>query len=692
MNKENRMQYDKKAQEILASLTLEEKVSLMHGNLLDFTKASRQEIGALVMGLTQEATHYNVVPYGAGGVEKQGVPPVLFCDGPRGVVCGVGKSTCFPVTMARGATFDQELEEQIGHAIGKEVRAFGGNLFAGVCVNLPYHPGWGRSQETYGEESYAIGQMGAALTRGVQDEGIMACVKHFAFNQMENARFKVSVTCDQRTEKEVFLPHFKDCIDAGAASVMSAYNRYNGVMCGHHNYLLNEVLKGEWGFDGFVLSDFFYGVKDTVAGANGGQDVEMPVTHFFGDWLVKAVQDGFVPESRVNDAALRILRTVLAFDDGHTEHDASVLACPEHVALARRAAEESITLIKNEGVLPFDKETVHKLALIGKLAKAPNIGDYGSSRVRPPYVVTIEEGLMREHPDAELLYVDGSDIDEAKRIAEEADAVVFVLGYDHDDEGEFVTANSGENYLGAVGGDRKNGLGLHTCDVELLKAVSGVNHQTAVVLIGGNSILMTDWYELVPSILMAYYPGMEGGSAITEILYGAVNPSGRLPFVIPKHESDLPHVNWEAADQYYEYYHGYTRLDKMGVTPLIPYGFGLSYTSYAFSNLRAELTQEELHTTVTVSNIGKRSGDAVVQLYVGYPESVVDRPIRQLRGFARIALQPGERRDMTLCCPAEKLKYYEPSTREWIFEDTPIQVSVGSSSAPEDLITVTVIP
>ena len=306
MKKEDRLPYDRKAQEILEQLSLEEKVSLMCGNLLDFTKASRQEIGMLVMGLTQEATHYNVVPYGAGGLEKHGVPPMLFCDGPRGVVCGVGKSTCFPVTMARGATFDKDLEEKIGHAIGKEVRAFGGNLFAGVCVNLPYHPGWGRSQETYGEESFAIGQMGAALTRGVQDEGVMACVKHFAFNQMENARFKVSVTCDQRTEKEVFLPHFKDCIDAGAASVMSAYNRYNGTMCGHNSYLLNEVLKNEWGFDGFVMSDFFYGVKDTVAGANGGQDVEMPVTHFFGDWLVKAVQDSFVSEERINDAALRI--------------------------------------------------------------------------------------------------------------------------------------------------------------------------------------------------------------------------------------------------------------------------------------------------------------------------------------------------------------------------------------------------
>lgn len=686
MKKEDRLPYDRKAQEILEQLSLEEKVSLMCGNLLDFTKASRQEIGMLVMGLTQEATHYNVVPYGAGGLEKHGVPPMLFCDGPRGVVCGVGKSTCFPVTMARGATFDKDLEEKIGHAIGKEVRAFGGNLFAGVCVNLPYHPGWGRSQETYGEESFAIGQMGAALTRGVQDEGVMACVKHFAFNQMENARFKVSVTCDQRTEKEVFLPHFKDCIDAGAASVMSAYNRYNGTMCGHNSYLLNEVLKNEWGFDGFVMSDFFYGVKDTVAGANGGQDVEMPVTHFFGDWLVKAVQDSFVSEERINDAALRILRTILAFDDGHPEYGEEVLACPEHVALARRAAEESITLIKNESVLPFDKRKIQKLALIGKLAKAPNIGDYGSSRVRPPYIVTIEEGLMREHPEAEILYADGSNFEEAKQVAAEADAVVFVLGYDHDDEGEFVTANSGENYLGATGGDRKNGLGLHENDVALLKEAGSINPKTAVVLIGGNSILMKEWYDIVPSILMAYYPGMEGGTAVAEILYGTVNPSGKLPFVIPVKESDLPYVDWEASDQYYEYYHGYTRLDKNGVRPQVPYGFGLSYTSFAYSNLRAEKTENGITATVTVSNTGDRAGDEVVQLYLGYPESAVDRPIRQLRGFERVSLAPGEKKDVAIFCPIDKLKYYEASTRKWILENTDIQVSVGPSSKTDDLI------
>ena len=226
--------------------------------------------------------------------------------------------------------------------------------------------------------------MGAALVRGVQDEDIMACVKHYAFNDMENARFKCSVTCDQRTEKEVFLPHFKDCIDAGAASIMSSYNRYNGVQCGHHKYLLDQVLKKEWDFDGFVMSDFCWGVLDTVEAANGGQDMEMMWTQYFGDRLVKAVQDGFVPEEKVNEAALRIVRTILAFDRGHKEYDMSVVGCEEHIAIAKKAAEEGITLIKNEGVLPLKKDKVKKVAMIGKLANKENIGDHGSSWVRPP--------------------------------------------------------------------------------------------------------------------------------------------------------------------------------------------------------------------------------------------------------------------------------------------------------------------
>ena len=679
--KEYRLRLTEEARKIVARMTLEEKVNLMSANL-DVSILTPEYVGEM---MSNDQMHYNVTPYEAGGCERFGLPPMKFVDGPRGVVCGNGQSTCFPVSMARGATFDPALEEEVGHAIGREVRAFGGNLFAGVCINLPYHPGWGRSQETYGEETTHIGAMGAALVRGVQGEDVMACVKHFAFNNMENARFTVSVTCDQRTEKEVMLPHFKDCLDAGAASIMSSYNRYNGTHCGHHHYLLTEVLKGEWDFDGFVMSDFIWGVKDTVEAANGGQDMEMMLTNFFGDKLIKAVQDGFVPESRIDDAALRIVRTILAFDRGHKEYDLSVAGCEAHIALAKKVAEKSITLVKNRDILPLNREKVRKLAVIGKLGDVANIGDHGSSQVRAAYTVTPLEGIRKAHPGCEVVFDDGSDSKRAKTVAAEADAAVFVVGYNHHDEGEFVSAEQSGNYLGGIGGDRREGLGLHQEDVELLREALPANPNHAVVLIGGNTILMTEWYDLANAILMAYYPGQEGGTAIAEILFGDVNPSGKLPFVVPVRESDLPYVDWNATDQYYEYYHGYTRLDKNGVAPLVPYGYGLSYTTFALTPPEATREGEELVVRLSVKNTGSREGDEVVQLYVGCETSRVDRPLRQLKGFARVALQPGETKPVELRVPLDKLKWYDPAYRRWRLEDTEYTVYTGTSEALADL-------
>ena len=684
-DKNYRLSFTDEAQKIVDRLTLEEKVSLMGGNI-DMQHLTPEMMAAMAEGMQGDENHYNVTPYAAGGLEEHGVPPMLFADGPRGVVCGNWKSTCFPVSMARGATFSPELEEKVGHCIGKEVRAYGGNLFAGVCINMPYNPGWGRSQETYGEETYQIGQMGAALVRGVQDEDVMACVKHYAFNDMENARFKCSVTCDQRTEQEVYLPHFKDCLDAGAASIMSSYNRYNGVHCGHHNYLLNQVLKKEWDFDGFVMSDFCWGVRDTVEAANGGQDMEMMWTKEFGERLVKAVEDGFVPEEKINQAALRIIRTILAFDKDHKEYDMSVVGCAEHVAVAREVAEKGITLIKNEHVLPLAKADTKKIALIGKLANTEIIGDHGSSWVRPPYVVTPEEGLKKANENCEVIFNDGSDIESAKKLAKEVDAVVFVVGYNHDDEGEFISEDQMENYTGAVGGDRKESLGLHKDEIELLQQVGPVNEKSVAVLAGGNMIMMTEWYDCVNAVIMAYYPGMEGGTALAEIIYGDVNPSGKLPYVVPYKESDLPHVDWEATDQYYEYYHGYTRLEKNGVKPLVPYGFGLSYTTFAITDPKAAVEGDNLVVSARVANTGAMDGDEVVQVYVGFENSAVDRPVKQLRGFQRVSLKAGEEANVTITTPLEKLKWYNPVYRRWELEKMTYPVYVGNSAADEDLV------
>lgn len=679
VTREYRLSLTDKAQAIVDKLSLEEKVSLMSGKV-DIESLMAEEA-------RNPNVHYNYIPFGAGGLPQFGVDEMLFCDGPRGVVSGTGQSTCFPVSMLRGATFDRELETAIGHAVGQETKAYGGNLYAGVCINLPYNPGWGRSQETYGEESYHLGEMGKALTEGVQEENVMACVKHYAFNQMEISRFKVSVDTDKRTEREVFLPHFKKVVDAGVASVMSSYNLYEGEKVGHHNYLLNEVLKEEWNFDGFVMSDFFFGINDTVAAANGGQDMEMCGTEFFGPRLVNAVREGQVSESKIDDAALRIVRTILAFTQNDDKaYGTDVLANQEHVALALQAAREGITLIKNQNVLPLDKKTDKKILVLGKLAEKENIGDHGSSRVYPPYVVTPLQGLSKVSPESELIYYSGEDLAHAKELAEKADAVIFVVGYNYDDEGEYITEDQENNYTGAVGGDRTKSLGLHEDEVALLKAVGPVNTNSTAVLIGGNMIMMEDWKDTIGAIMMAYYPGMEGGTAIAEIIFGDVNPSGKLPYVVPFQESDLPQINWDTESQWYDYYHGYTKLEKEGTVPSVPYGFGLSYTTFETSAARFEVKNQSIEAQVTVTNTGDRSGDEIIQCYIGFENSSVDRPVKILRGFERVNLAQGESKTVAITVPFEELTWFNPDTDQFELEYMEYTVYIGTSSANDDLL------
>ena len=672
------MKFDIRAIEIVSQMSLAEKISLMSGSITP---------EKMMHDFSTPGYHYNMVPYPAGGNDRLGVPNLRFCDGPRGVVSG--NSTCFPVTMGRGATFDIDLEERVGKAIGREVRANGGNYFGGVCINLPYNPGWGRSQEVYGEESFHLGEMGKALVRGVQSQNVVACIKHYAFNSMEISRFKVSVTCDERTEQEVFLPHFKDCIDEGAASVMSAYNLYNQVYCGHSEYLLKKVLREDWGFDGFVISDFVWGVKDTVAAANGGQNVEMPCTMLFGEKLLKAVEDGFVSEASIDESAVCIVRTMLAFEEAQDpeQYPQSVICCDDHKKLALECAHKSLTLMKNDGVLPFSS-SVKKVAVIGKLGNKENIGDHGSSRVFPPYVVTLPQALKKRN--LEVVICDGSDAEEAGRVAASVDAVMIVAGYDHDDEGEYV-APADEMIdmetagMDSVGGDREN-LGLHKEEAELIKAVGGINPKTVAILIGGNTIITSDFDQSVPAMMMAYYPGMEGGTAIADIVFGDVCPSGKLPFVVPYDAEDLPYVKWDTERQYYEYYHGYARLEKMGIKPEFPYGFGLSYTKFTLSEEQVTVSDSVVTASCNVKNVGSVSGDEVVQLYIGFENSLIDRPKKLLRGFARVSLNPGEEKKVTISCPIEKLKYYDPVYAQWKLEDISYTAFIGTSCDEKDLL------
>jgi beta-glucosidase len=639
-------------------------------------------------GLTY-LTHggYHKSPFRAAVVERVGFGGFAFSDGPRGVV--IDRATCFPVSMARGATWDPELEERIGVAIGRELRAVGADLYGGICVNILRHPAWGRAQETYGEDPHHVGEMGAALTRGVQRHA-MACVKHFACNSMENARFEVDVTVDEAALHEVYLPHFKRIVDEGVAVVMSAYNSVNGEWCGDNRALLTDVLRQEWGFDGFVISDWIFGIRDAGRSLRAGLDVEMPYRMIRASTLPDALAHGDVTWSEVDTAVEHVVATCLRFQEilGQPAPPRSVLACPDHRALAREAAAKSVVLLRNEPVdgspvLPLDLPTGANLALIGTLAAAVNLGDGGSSDVWAPEVVTVLQGLTSALPGLDVQFDDGTDPTRAAAMAGVADAALVVVGYTRRDEGEFI-GDSGTSHLVSLfpkaddpalvarfaeqirverlieapptvadqssgvgfntGGDRTS-LHLHDSDVALIRAVAGANRRTVVALVAGSAVVISEWDQAVPAIMQSWYSGMEGGAGLADVLTGRLDASGRLPFSVPRDASDLPPFDGQSHAVTYDAWHGYWHLARQGVAPAYGFGFGLSYTTFELGDVTVEPEQDRPTIAVAVRNSGTRPGADVVQVYGRRVGS--DRPER-LVAFRRLELGAGQRWSATL--------------------------------------------
>ncbi len=492
--------------------------------------------------------------------------------------------------------------------------------------------------------------MGAALVRGAQRH-VMACVKHFACNSMENARFKVDVEIDDADLRDLYLPHFKRCIDAGAAAVMSAYNKVNGAWCGHHRQLLTDMLKGEWGFDGFVMSDFVLGVRSAADALAGGQDLEMPARLRFRR-LPALVRRGTVSMARVDDAVRRLVRTQLRFADRGTpeRYRAGAVACDAHRALALEAAEKSVVLLKNDAaagdrppllpidaavgdrapLLPIDGARTRRLAVIGALAARRNTGDRGSSRVRPPEVITIFDGLRAAAAARQIDVVASTtdDLAAAASAARAADLALVVCGCTHRDEGE---------YVGLWGGGDRTTLRLRTTHEQLIETVAAANPRTVVVLMG-SAFVTESWRAQVAALVMAWYPGMRGGDAVARVLFGDVNPSGKLPCTWPRSEAQLPPFDRRTRRIRYGPLHGYRLMQAEHRDPAFWFGFGLSYTTFALG----EPTIDGAAVVVEVRNTGARCGAEVVQLYVDLALGSDARALRTLRGFDRVSLEPGQ--------------------------------------------------
>jgi beta-glucosidase len=489
----------------------------------------------------------------------------------------------------------------------------------------------------------------------------------------------------------VYLPHFRQVVAAGVASVMSAYNAVNGDWCGHSRTLLTDVLREEWGFDGIVVSDFQFGLRDPIASLHAGLDVEMPYRQQRAQHLPEAVAEGRLDGATVDAVAARVIATLLRFARVlEATQEPSVLACDAHRALAREAARKSIVLLRNEDdLLPLDRARLRRVAVIGRLAAVPNIGDGGSSNVHPPHVVTPLEGLRAALPDADILHDDGAD---ASRVAASADVAIVVVGYTHHDEGEYIDPagvahlfrlyppmtdpeqgprlqqalkRAAEGRGMSPGGDRRR-LELSDGDEALIRTVAAANPRTVVAVMAGSAVLMESWRAAVPAILHVWYPGMEGGHALADVLVGDASPSGRLPFAVPTTAAHLPHFDPDATAITYDLWHGQWKLDRDGNPPAFPFGFGLTYTTFELGPVSVRGAGTERTVAVSVTNTGDRDGADVVQVYGAVPQSRYDRPPRRLLGFARIEVPKGETRTVEISISLHTLAVRENGA--WLLE------------------------
>ena len=661
-------------------MTLSEKIGMLSG--------SRTFLLVSAYGLLTKGQKYNYLPYKTRPVKRLGVPAVAFSDGPRGVV--MGNSTCFPVSMARAASFNDELEYKIGEAMAKEIIAGGGNYFGGVCINLLRNPRWGRAQESYGEDQYLQARMGTALVKAVQDEGVIACIKHFACNSIENLRFSVDVSADEKTMQEVYLYHFRKCIEAGAMSVMGAYNKVRGKHCCESEYLLTEVLRKEWNFKGFTISDFIFGVYDGPKSLKAGLDIEMPATNKYA-CLKSALEKDDISENDIDRAVEHILAGLITITPSMKKYPKTIIACNEHTYLAHESARESAVLLKNDGVLPLKKKV--KVAVIGRYANKKNVGDHGSSSVASPYTVTPYEGLKNALGEENVVCLSGRNIEKHKAEVAMCDVAVVCVGSDFRQEGENLINLSHKDGAAKMmfGGDRYS-LRIPADEVELIHKVCAMSRKTVVNIIGGSAYIIEEWKDKADAILESFYSGMEGGNALADILTGKVNPSGHLPFTMAKSEEDYPDFLFPGDnrdDITYGYYHGYTLLDKEKKKAAYPFGFGLSYTEFEYSDLRVSQDDKFISATVKVKNIGKTDGKTVVQVYAGAAEG--DHPVKQLKGFKKVLLRAGEAADITVQVEKEDLRFYSEESKGWYYEKS-YNFFVGEDSEKAEKLTCTAQP
>src|ERR1700678_2661379 len=709
---------EKRVEALLGRMTVEEKVSLLSGANWRDTVA----------------------------IPVLGIPSIKMGDGPAGIRSWFDPSaltnaadskfpkfasTAFPSGIGVAATWDPATAQAVGQALGQEVRAIGRDMILGPTVNIQRVPLWGRNFEGYGEDPYLAARIGVGYIKGVQGEGVIATVKHFAANNEEFERHRVDEAIDERTLQEIYFPAFKAAVqEAGVWSVMSAYQKVNGRYCSENAYLLQDVLRKEWGFTGFVVSDWG-STYSTDGPVNAGMDIEMPGGEVARAWLategakkngnggdflspekvLPRIAAGAIRQATVDENVRNILRVLFVsgiFDRAQAAATgAAEIDTPAQRAVARRAAAESLVLLKNSGnLLPLDPAKIKTLAVIGPNAAVARTGGGGSSLVRSKYSVSPLAAIKeRAGSGIQVRYAQGAAIDEegvsgaglvenlsaagggdaaaaeklraeAVAIAANTDAVILVVGDNARVESE--------------GFDRKT-LDLPPGQDELIAAVVKANHNTVVVFNAGAPVNVSRWVNDVPALVDAWFGGQETGHAVADVLFGDVNPSGKLPFSYVNELKESPvYGNYPGENLQVKYaegiYVGYRYFDKHGIAPQFPFGYGLSYTNFGYSDLKIKpaagsAQAQTFEVRLKVRNEGKRAGAEVVELYVHDGHSSVDRPVKELKGFRRVELAPGESGGVTFKLDRGALSYYSTEKKAWVAEPGKFEVLVGASAA-----------
>lgn len=691
---------EKRVEDALSRLTLEEKVGLLHAQS----------------------------KFSSAGVPRLGIPEVWCTDGPHGIRPEVlwdewdqagwtnDSCTAFPALTCLAATWNPEMSALYGKSIGEEARYRDKDVLLGPGVNIYRTPLNGRNFEYMGEDPFLSARMVVPYVQGVQQNGVAACVKHFAVNNQELRRHEVDVVVDDRALHEIYLPAFKAAVQEGGAwAIMGAYNKYKGEHCCHNQYLLNDILKRDWAFDGVVISDWG-GVHDTREAIFKGLDMEFGTwtdglnwgaTNAYGNYYLanpylELLRKGEVGTGELDDKARRVLRLIFRTAMNSRKPFGS-LCSPEHNAAARRIAGEGMVLLKNDGgVLPVDLSKTKKLLVVGENAvKMMTVGG-GSSSLKVKHECTPLEGIRAAVGDkAEVLYergyvgdvtgdyngvVTGQDLSEGRSgaqlladaiaAARKVDAVVFIGGLNKGDHQD------------SEGADRLQ-LGLPYGQDAVIGALAEANPNLAVVFVSGNAVAMP-WIDRVPAVLEAWYSGSEAGNALADVLFGAVNPSGKLPFTFPVRLEDCSaHSAGEYPGEGQVVYRdgifvGYRWIEKERIEPLFAFGHGLSYTTFDIANVRADRTSlattGRLRVSADVTNTGGRAGAEVVQLYIGDKLSSQPRPVKELKGFEKVYLAPGQSRTVTFEIDPGMLACYDDAKGVWGAEPGEFTAYVGAAS------------